>query len=163
MFNAYGVVILSFVFVRLSAGYDTELCKEYGEYLRECCKNKFPSNTFPIPDMSECRSMNRSRIEQDMCEAKKMGFVTDDGNLDTVQMIHVMFKKVEDDPSLMEDVTAKCINGDFRIYATDKESDLMKFLRCLTMRWLKSCTNWDDSSRCREFKGFVQECVNFFP
>ncbi|XP_047019821.1 uncharacterized protein LOC124630129 [Helicoverpa zea] len=164
MLNMYGIVILSFVFVRLSAGYDIELCKDYGQYLVECCKNEFPTNRVTVPDdISECHSKNLSRCEQDMCESKKMGFATDDGKLDTVKLVHIMFKKVEDDPSLMADVTSKCIKGDFRIYATDKECDPMKFFRCLSMQWLKRCTNWDDSSRCQEFKGFVQECVNFFP
>nr|XP_049696440.1 uncharacterized protein LOC110373360 isoform X2 [Helicoverpa armigera] len=164
MFKAYGVVILSFVIVRISAGLDTEKCQDYGQHLLDCCKKEFPSNRFPIPDdISECRHMNLSMCEEDMCEGKKMGFVTDDGKLDTVKVVHVMFKKVEDDPSLMEDVTSKCINGDFRIYATDRECDSMKFVRCVSMQWLKRCTDWDDSSKCQQFKGLVQECVNFFP
>ncbi|XP_047019817.1 uncharacterized protein LOC124630126 [Helicoverpa zea] len=164
MFNAYGVVILSFVIVRISAGFDTVQCQDYGQYLLDCCKNEFPSNTYPIPDdIPECRHMNLSMCEKDMCEAKKMGFVTDDGKLDTVKVVHVMFKKVEEDPSLMEDVTSKCINGDFRIYAIDRECDSIKFVRCVSMQWVKRCTDWDDSSKCQQFNDLVQECVNFFP
>nr|XP_049696442.1 uncharacterized protein LOC110373344 [Helicoverpa armigera] len=143
-----------------------DLCQEYQGFLVPCCEDDYPA-TPPMtgekpPDMSECNSL-LSGCERELCRAKKMGFIGDDGEIDRAKLVDAMFKKVADDPGLMAEVKSKCIDGDFESYAPTNTCVFQKISRCVLMQWLKRCTKWGENETCQTFKGLIKECVKIFP
>ncbi|PZC80931.1 uncharacterized protein LOC110373347 [Helicoverpa armigera] len=157
----YRVVILSFVFVVALADVDKKQCSRvFHPHAMHCCKKGPPPDGKP-DDLSECFQLSRdpASCERDACLAKKRGFATDDGKLDKTKLMDVMTKDFVDDASLIEDVKKNCINGNYENYAPPEFCDFLKMRHCLSMQMLNHCSDWEDSSDCKEIKGLVADCV----
>nr|XP_021186286.2 uncharacterized protein LOC110373350 [Helicoverpa armigera] len=159
MFSMYAAVILSFVVVTVTAEFDKEICTSYSYSEINCCMNEYPGRMVDVPyDMSECLATKKTMCEKQLCRAKGMGLTDDDDKLDRSKVLEVMFKKIADDPSLLEEVKTKCIDGDIKRYEAIGACEGEIVSRCITTQWLKRCQNWNDSSTCQQFKEFVKEC-----
>nr|XP_021186285.2 uncharacterized protein LOC110373349 [Helicoverpa armigera] len=160
MFGMYGAVLLSFVFVIVSAGFDKKTCTSYEMTEIDCCLNEYPGKMIILTDdMAECFSKEKSPCEQELCRAKQLGLTGDDDKLDRSKVLEVMFKRITDDPSLLEEVKSKCINGDIKTYGSAESCEGERVNRCIVTQWLKRCTKWNDNSTCQQFKEFfVKEC-----
>ncbi|XP_021186296.3 uncharacterized protein LOC110373359 [Helicoverpa armigera] len=162
MFSMYRVVFSSFLFVAVSATLTKEDCRNYlnSDYLLFCCKNEFPSVRIPmLDDVSECEHLDPASCERSLCIAKKLGVATADDRIDKAKAVELLYAKLTNEPSLMEDVQSKCIDGDVESYAPAEACESVKLTRCVSMQWLKRCTDWDDDSECQKFKDGVQECA----
>ncbi|XP_049696443.2 uncharacterized protein LOC126054524 [Helicoverpa armigera] len=140
------------------AALDKETCINYGYSEINCCTNELPANQIDNPyDMSDCS--RKSLCEEEFCRNKKLGLIGDDDKLDRSKALDAMFKKVLADPSLLEVVQSKCINGDIKPYGSAESCEGERFNRCVVTQWLKSCTKWNDSSTCQQTKEFfIKEC-----